>query len=507
MRLLNLIACLEYALIQTEIPLQRMEIKGICHDSRNVKEGEIFVCLKGYESDGHTHIREAVQNGAAVVLVETLSVDGKFLYFPRGVTVLLVEDTREALAYLSAVWFRWPARKLTVIGVTGTKGKTTVAWLIKTMLEALGEPCGYIGTLGAVVGETSFSQKNTTPESFTIHEYFAKMVEAGCKYAVVEVSSQGMKYKRVEGIAFAAGVFTNFGEDHIGPGEHESLEEYRYCKSLLFRQCRISIGNIDDDAYYQMFEHADCEQYGFGIRGSILPEGHILRAENIRFLMRAGRPVTEFEAGGRVYTLAMPGMFNVYNALAALKTVFCLADLCGIEGRHLAEQLAEVMDGVTVRGRMELVDNEKNIACYVDYAHNAMSLRQVLETLRMYQPGRIITVFGCGGNRSKSRRTQMGKVSGKYSDMTIITSDNPRFEEPLQIMADIEAGIQGTGGSYRMVEDRRDAVRLAIHLACQGDIVLVAGKGHEDYQEIRGERYPMDDRSLVKQAWQDLMRR
>lgn len=254
MRLLNLIACLEYALIQTELPLQMMEIKGIAYDSRNVNKGEIFVCLKGYESDGHTHIREAAQNGAAAVLVETLTAEGKLLDFPRGLTVLLVKDTREALAYLSAAWFRWPARKLNVIGVTGTKGKTTVAWMIKAMLEAAGEPCGYIGTLGAVVGETSYSQKNTTPESFTIHEYFAKMVEAGCKYAVVEVSSQGMKYKRAEGIAFTAGIFTNFGEDHIGPGEHESLEEYRYCKSLLFRQCRIGIGNVDDEAYGQMFE-------------------------------------------------------------------------------------------------------------------------------------------------------------------------------------------------------------------------------------------------------------
>lgn len=503
MRLLNLIACLEYALIQTELPLQMMEIKGIAYDSRNVKKGEIFVCLKGYESDGHTHIREAAQNGVAAVLVETLTAEGKLLDFPRGLTVLLVKDTREALAYLSAAWFRWPARKLNVIGVTGTKGKTTVAWMIKAMLEAAGEPCGYIGTLGAVVGETSYSQKNTTPESFTIHEYFAKMVEAGCKYAVVEVSSQGMKYKRAEGIAFTAGIFTNFGEDHIGPGEHESLEEYRYCKSLLFRQCRIGIGNVDDEAYGQMFEHADCVRYGFGINRPCAQEERVLRAEHIRFLMKAGRPATEFEAGGKLYTLAMPGAFNVYNALAALQTVFCLAEEYGIGGKGLEERLAGVLEDVSVRGRMERVDNEKNIACYVDYAHNAMSLAHVLKTLRMYRPQRIITVFGCGGNRSKGRRLQMGRVSGECSDVTIITSDNPRFEEPLQIMKDIEEGILGTGGAYHMIEDRREAVRLAVHMARQGDIVLIAGKGHEDYQEIRGARYPMDDRLLVESALQD----
>lgn len=365
MRLLNLIACLEYALIQTEQPLQRMEITGISYDSRKVKKGELFVCLKGYESDGHKHICEAAANGAAAVMTETLTLDGKALEVPRSLTIIMVKDTREALAYLSAAWFHWPARKLTVIGVTGTKGKTTVAWLLKSMLEAVGQPCGYIGTLGAVIGETSFSEKNTTPESFTIHEYFAKMVEAGCKYAVVEVSSQGMKYKRAEGIEFAAGIFTNFGEDHIGPGEHESLEEYRYCKSLLFRQCRIGVGNVDDAAYPKMFENADCDRYGFGVLGDQEGENDscgqdkILWAENTRFLMKDGRPVTVFEADEVSYTLAMPGMFNVYNALAALQTMYCLAEEGAFRSDLIRTKLAEALAGASVKGRMERAENEK----------------------------------------------------------------------------------------------------------------------------------------------------
>lgn len=499
MRLLNLITCLEYALIQTEIPVQKMEISGISYDSRNVKKGEIFVCLRGYKSDGHLHIREAAQNGAAAVMIEVLAIAGKVLDFPENMTVLLVKDTREALAYLSAAWFRWPAKKLTVIGVTGTKGKTTVAWLVKSMLEALGEPCGYIGTLGAVVGETSFSEKNTTPESFTIHKYFAKMVEAGCKYAIIEVSSQAMKYKRAEGIEFAAGIFTNFGEDHIGPGEHESMEEYLYCKSLLFRQCRIGIGNVDDAAYDRMFADVDCERYGFGI--TTVKQKQILRAEDIRFLMQDGCPVTRFKAGEETYTLAMPGMFNVYNALAALQTIFCLRLEEATGGDVLKMKLKAALSQASVRGRMERVDSGKNIACYIDYAHNAMSLRNVLETLRVYRPHRIITVFGCGGNRAKGRRTQMGKVSGELADLTIITSDNPRFELPRQIMADIEEGLLATPGSYQLVEDRGEAIALAVRMAKPGDIILVAGKGHEDYQEIQGKRYPMDDRILLREAW------
>lgn len=500
MRLLNLITCLEYALIQTEIPIQKMEIRGISYDSRNVKKGEIFVCLRGYKSDGHLHIREAAQKGAAAVMIEALAVNGKVLDFPKNMTVLLVKDTREALAYLSASWFHWPAKKLTVIGVTGTKGKTTVAWLVKSMLEVLGEPCGYIGTLGAVVGETSFSEKNTTPESFTIHKYFAKMVEAGCKYAIIEVSSQAMKYKRAEGIEFAEGIFTNFGEDHIGPGEHASMEEYLYCKSLLFRQCRIGIGNVDDTVYDRMFADADCERYGFGI--STAKQRHILKAEDIRFLMREGCPVTRFKAGEETYTLAMPGIFNVYNALAALQTIFCLRLEEATGDAVLRMKLKAVLSQVSVRGRMECVHCGKNIACYIDYAHNAMSLRNVLETLRAYQPRRIITVFGCGGNRAKSRRIQMGEVSGEHSDLTIITSDNPRFEPPRQIISDIEEGLLTTAGNYEVVEDRGAAIEFAVHMAEPGDIILVAGKGHEDYQEIQGRQYPMDDRMLLERAWE-----
>lgn len=501
MRLLNLIACLEYALIQTKKPLRELEISGISYDSRDIKPGELFVCIRGYENDGHRFIQEAAEKGALALLVDRLSVDGRQIIFPENTAVILVEDTREALAYIAAEWFGYPAKHLTVIGITGTKGKTTAAWIIKELLQAWGSKCGYIGTLGIDTGKTCTLEKNTTPESFTIHKYFAKMVEAGCKYVVIEVSSQGLKYKRTEGIQFAAAVFTNLGEDHIGPGEHESMEEYRYCKSLLFRQCDIAIGNVDDKEYDYMFREAVGEKYGFGV-AACQEKAETLKAKDIRFLMKKGCPVTEFTVRGEAFSTVLPGMFNVYNVLAAIEAVQCLHQ--DEEFGSVADRIRPVLKRVTVKGRMQRVIAENNIACYIDYSHNAMSLEKALTTLRIYQPRRIITIFGCGGNRAKSRRTQMGEVSGQLSDLTVITSDNPRFEKPEDIMRDIEDGIKKTKGKYLLEQDRKEAVARALQLARPGDIVLVAGKGHENYQEIKGVRYPMDDRTLIENAWKEV---
>lgn len=503
MKLQNLLNDIQYAVIRGARPLDKIEVSGIAFDSREAEEGFLFVCLCGMRSDGHAYIEEACQRGAVVLVIEKMVHEGSVLIFPDNVTVLLVKDSREALAYLSAAWFGYPAEKLKIIGVTGTKGKTTVSWMIHRLLEKAGYKCGIIGTIETVIDKEHFPARNTTPESFTIQKYFAKMVETGCEYAVMEVSSQGIKQKRIEGIWFEVGIFTNFGEDHIGPGEHESMEEYRYFKSLLFKQCRIGIGNLDDIQCGYMFQRSGCRKYGFTCQEEkfscalfeVLEEFRVFRAEDIRLVMEETGPATRFVLDGEKYRITMPGVFNVYNALASLLTLYVL----GID----ISECKDAISTVHVRGRMERIATDESIACYVDYAHNAMSLHQVLCTFRQYEPNRILLVFGCGGNRAKSRRSEMGEVAGKLADYIVITSDNPRYEEPELIIKDILEGIKECSGTYKVIPDRREAVRHAIQEACEGDIVLIAGKGHENYQEICGVRYPMDDRQLVVEALEE----
>lgn len=496
MKLQKLIACLQYAVIQSMESAMEMEVLDVVYHSEKAAQGSLFVCLKGAVDDGHAHIEEACAKGAGFVMVEKMVFRGKMLHFPENVTVLLVKDTREALAYISAAWFQYPASRLKIIGVTGTKGKTTVTTMLHRILTGTGHKAGLIGTVANIAGEEEKSSGNTTPESFTIHEYFAKMVEAGCEYAVMEVSSQGIKQKRIEGITFEVCVFTNFGEDHIGPGEHASLGEYRYYKSLLFRQCKVGIGNLDDIQCQYMFRRTSCQKYGYTCHGRKEGASHILQAERIHFRMEENGPRTWFEIRDGLYCLEMPGMFNVYNALAAMQAAECLGiELC-LAGKVLAK--------VQVRGRTERICMGKKIACYIDYAHNAMSLQNVLTMFKVYNPRRIILVFGCGGNRAKSRRTQMGEMAGRLADYTIITSDNPRFEKPEQIIEDIVEGMKETAGQYEVIPDRRMAVEKALEMAEEGDVVLIAGKGHETYQEIEGIRYPMDDRKLIQDAFNKL---
>ena len=493
MRLLDLIAQLEYAVIQSPDPSMEIEISGITYDSRETKAGDLFVCLVGNTDDGHRFLEAACREGALAVLIEKLVFEGKILAFPENVAVILVKDTREALAHISAAWFGYPVRKLKVIGVTGTKGKTTVSSMIYQLLQGMGYPAGLMGTTGTIIGEKQFLEKNTTYESFTIHKYFAKMVEMGCEYAVMEVSSQGIKYHRTDGIEFTVGIFTNLGEDHIGPGEHASIAEYCYYKSCLFRHCQIGIGNLDDPKCSYMFQRSTCRKYGFTVK----KDGgeHVLSASEIEFSMGEDGPITRFAAGGTEFLMEMPGIFNVSNALAALQTIRCL----GMEIRNAAE----ILRSAHVKGRMERISIENNIACYIDYAHNAMSLKCAIEALKVYLPKRILLVFGCGGNRARSRRLEMGEVAGESADVTILTSDNPRNEPPLKIIEDILIGMKRTDGVYFVEEDRRNAIKMAIGMAREQDVILIAGKGHEDYQEIGAVRYPMDDRGLVLEAMKE----
>ena len=485
MRLTRLLERLEYEVRQGS---DETEITELVNDSRKVTEGSVFVCISGAVSDGHEYAAEVAGKGAAALITE------KDVDVPDSVTVFRVEDTRYALALMSAAYFRYPAQKLKVIGITGTKGKTTTTYMVKSILEGVGHKVGLIGTIEAVIGDKSIPANNTTPESYTIHQYFAEMVKAGCDSVVMEVSSQGLMLHRTAGIQFEIGIFTNLGEDHIGPNEHKDFEDYKRCKGILFTQCRLGIANVDDRWYEDVFRNATCKVETFGFS-----EKADLRATEIEHISKPGYLGVRYHVNGLMdfdVEIDIPGDFSVYNSLTAIA-------VC----RHFdvpPENIKKALKEAKVRGRIEMVKVSDEFTMMIDYAHNAMSLESLLHTLRDYHPERIVTIFGCGGNRSKTRRYEMGEVSGKMSDFTIITSDNPRFEEPQDIIDDIIIGMKKTDGEYIAVCDRKEAIRYAIGHGKPGDVIVLAGKGHETYQEIRGVKYDMDDRILIREVLEEM---
>lgn len=457
------------------------EVSALVYDSRKIVPGCIFVCIKGAAFDGHTFVGEAaVKQAAAVVIAQDIEI-------PSGLTVLKVSDTRLALAMLSAAWFGYPAEQLQTIGITGTKGKTTTTYMIKSILESTGRKVGLIGTIEAIIGQERIPAANTTPESYLVQQYFRRMVDAGCDTCVMEVSSQGLMMHRVGGFLFDIGIFTNIEPDHIGPNEHASFEEYLACKGMLFCQCRTGIINIDDAHAGDVISGHTCsiETFGFSKQAD-------LRAQDVRLIHKPGYLGVAYHASGLCefdVEIDVPGKFSVYNSLTAIA-------VC----RHFdvpVENMKQALKEAKVKGRIEMVRVSDDFTLMIDYAHNAMSLESLLATLREYEPGRLVCLFGCGGNRSRIRRYEMGEVSGRLADLTIITSDNPRDEEPQAIIDDIKQGIAKTNGEYIEIIDRKEAIRYAIRHGRPGDVIVLAGKGHEDYQEIKGKKYPMDERDLI----------
>lgn len=485
MKLTRLLERLQYDVIQGT---DDIEITELINDSRKVSEGSAFVCISGAVSDGHAYIDDVAKKGASAVIVE------KDVEAPKELTVIKVEDTRYALALMSAAYFDYPADKLKVIGITGTKGKTTTTYMVKSILEGVGHKVGLIGTIEAIIGDKAIPANNTTPESYTIQSYFAQMVEAGCDSVVMEVSSQGLMLHRTAGIPFEIGIFTNLGEDHIGPNEHKDFDDYKRCKGLLFKQCKIGIANVDDKWFEDVFEGATCKIETFG-----LSEKADLRAENIQHISKPGYLGVKYQVTGLMnfdVEIDIPGDFSVYNSLTAIA-------VC----RHFnvpVENIKAALKVAKVKGRIEMVKVSDEFTLMIDYAHNAMALESLLNTLRDYDPGRIVSVFGCGGNRSKTRRYEMGEVSGNLADFTIITSDNPRFEEPQDIINDIITGIKKTDGKYIDICDRKEAIKYAIKHGQPGDVIVIAGKGHETYQEIKGVKYDMDDRVLIQESLKEI---
>lgn len=485
MKLSQLLERLEYEVVQGS---DQIEITTLINDSRKVEKGSAFVCISGAVVDGHEFVEDVAGKGAAAVIVE------KEVKAPEEMTVIRVADTRYALALMSASYFGYPADKLKVIGITGTKGKTTTTYMIKSILEDVGHKVGLIGTIEAIIGDKKIPAANTTPESYTIHKYFAEMVEAGCDSVVMEVSSQGLMLHRTAGIPFEIGIFTNLGKDHIGPNEHKDFEDYKRCKGLLFKQCRLGIANVDDPYFEDVFRGATCKTETFGFS-----EKADLRAVDTHLVSRPGYLGVAYHVSGLMdfdVEIDIPGTFSVYNSLTAIA-------VC----RHFGvpvENIKKALKVAKVKGRIEMVKVSDEFTLMIDYAHNAMSLESLLTTLKEYHPARLVCLFGCGGNRSRDRRFEMGEVSGRLADLTIITSDNPRFEEPQAIIDDIKNGIGRTNGKYVEICDRKEAIRYAIEHGQPGDVIVLAGKGHEDYQEIKGVKHPMDERVLIDEILKEL---
>ena len=482
----------EIAYEKIEGTLER-EVSDIIYDSRKVKKDSLFVCIPGAVADGHRFAASAVQAGASVLLVE------KEVELPEGadVTVVTVKDTRYAMAFLSAAFFGHPAEQMKVIGITGTKGKTTTTYLVKSILEQAGRKVGLIGTIEIIIWQEHIHADHTTPESYLIQKYFRQMADAGCDTVVMEVSSQGLMLHRTQGFIFDYGIFTNIEPDHISPAEHKDFADYMHCKSLLFRQCRVGIVNKDDEHWKDILEGHTCEVETFGIDSDA-----DLKAQNITFLKNPGELGVGFDVTGLMdfhVEIATPGRFSVYNALTAI----AICRNFGVD----EEKIKKALRGAKVKGRIEMVKVSDEFTLMIDYAHNAMALESLLTTLRAYHPHRLVCLFGCGGDRAKSRRFEMGEVSGRMADLTIITSDNPRSEEPQAIIDDIKVGIGKTGGAYVEICDRKEAIAYAIEHGEPGDIIVLAGKGHEDYQEIKGVKYPMDERVLIREILEEKSRK
>lgn len=485
MKLKDLLKGFDYKIKSGETDI---EISDIIYDSRKVKPNCVFVCIVGSAVDSHKFASEAAKNGA-VAIVASKEIDVK------GCTVVNVNNTRYAMACMSAIYFGNPADKMTTIGITGTKGKTTTTGMIKSILEDANIKTGTIGTLGVIYDGKIIKTNNTTPESYEIQKYLKDMLNAGCKAVVLEVSSLGLKWHRTSGFVYDYGVFTNFSKDHIAEDEHASLEEYKQCKSMLFKNCKVGIVNIDDKNYKEILGIHTCkvESFSFKEKADYMAKDEELLNEpgclGLKFNL-----IKPYELNVKVGT---PGMFNAYNALAAIAV--CL---------HFKEvtpnNILNGLKNIYIKGRVEMLKTPGNYTLLIDYAHNALSMENLLKTLREYSPKRLVCMFGAGGNRAKSRRYEMGEVCGNMADLSVITEDNSRFERIEDIIKDILKGMNKTKGNYEVIPNRKDAIKYCIQNAEDGDIIVLAGKGHEDYQEIKGVKLPFDERIVVDEIFKEL---
>lgn len=463
------------------------EVTSIENDSRKVIEGSLFFAIKGFTTDGTQFIPNAIENGAKVILVDE-SADIKNLKLPQDVTLLVVPDARYAMAICSSNFYDHPSEKFKLIGVTGTKGKTTTTFMIKEILQKQGIKTGLIGTIAIYSGDKKIKDSDrTTPESIELQKIFKQMADDGCKVVVMEVSSQSLKLNRVAGCNFDIAVFTNFSEDHISEKEHPDMQDYFNSKLKLFKMCKYGFINIDDLQVCKvpkLVPECEIKTYGIDNACNLLAKDITITNSYVDFKVKIGDKNERIKVG-------IPGRFSVYNSLAAIDVATKLG--CSVES--IKEALLEVR----VPGRSELVNNSKDLTIMIDYAHSPESLENILSAVKSYTRGRVISLFGCGGDRDNRKRPIMGEISGKIADFTIITSDNPRTEDPEKIVEQIENGIKKTKGKYVCIVDRIEAIKYAINMASKKDIIVLAGKGHEPYQEINGKKFPFDERIIVEQ--------
>lgn len=453
------------------------EITGISYNSQITQQGDLFVAIKGFTSDGHKYIPMAVERGAAVVLCEQAPQD--------GTPYVLISDCRKGLAYVSREFYGNPAGKMTIIGITGTSGKTTSSYLIKHLLELkLGAKVGLIGTNGNMIGQQHIHTEYTTPESLELHKLFGAMLDAGCTHVVMEVSSHALALERVAGIHFAVAEFTNLSQDHLDL--HGTMEEYAAAKRTIFSQCSVGCVNVDDEWAKFMLDGAPCETITFSAESN----GADLTAQDIRMSASGVRFAALYNNNIAMTKLAIPGIFSVHNALGVISV-----------GLALGLGLADCCDAMTtakgVKGRVELVPADGDYNIIIDYSHKPGALETVLKTLRPVTRGRLICLFGCGGDRDRLKRPVMGAIAADNADFVVVTSDNPRTEQPMDIINEILAGMRDKRTPKKVICDRVEAIHWAIDNAHAGDVILLAGKGHEDYQIVGHEKHHMDEREIV----------
>ncbi len=454
------------------------EVKDVSQDSRLVKEGTLFVCIKGATFDGHDAAKEMLENGAAGVVTDhDMGLDKQ----------IVVENTRQAYSQICAAYYGNPADKLKLIGITGTNGKTTTAFLIKQILEKNGEKVGLIGTVQNMVGEDVYPAKFTTPDPHELHKLFALMVEAGCQYCVMEVSSQALVQGRVDSLQFEIGAFTNLTQDHLD--YHKTWENYFNAKRILFENSKIAVVNADDECGLKIADGLPCKVVSYSVKKNDAD----FCAKNVKFKNDGVEYELVSDFIGRV-TCPIPGRFSVYNSLCAA----AVAITAGINWENVIRAL-ETSHGV--KGRIEVVPTGTDYTVIIDYAHSPDGLENIITSLREIAKGRVVTLFGCGGNRDKGKRAKMGKIAAELSDFCIVTSDNPRNENPSDIIKDIIEGMKGTSTEYVIIEQRKDAIRWALENAQKDDIILLAGKGHETYQILPTGTIHFDEREVIKEIF------
>lgn len=454
-----------------------LEISGVSYDSRKTEKGDMFVAIRGFEADGHKFIPKAVENGAAVILCEEKpSCD---------IPYVQVSDSRYGLAIVSRDFFGDPASEMTMIGITGTSGKTSSSYLIKHMLESkLDAKVGLIGTNGNMIGDEFLHTEHTTPESYELHKLFRHMADSGCTHVVMEVSSHSLTLERVAGIHFDVALYTNLSQDHLD--FHGTMEEYAAAKRKLFSMCSLGCFNLDDAWADFMRDGASCRTMTFSTEkneADLVAKDIRLTADGVRFASVSGDEISMTKLG-------IPGMFSVYNALGTMSVGLAL-------GLSLADCSDAMSSAKGVKGRLEIVPTGRDFSVVIDYSHKPDALEKVLKTLKPVTRGRLIALFGCGGDRDKLKRPIMGRIAADNADLVVVTSDNPRTEDPDEIIREIVAGMKDKRTPTKVICDRREAIAWAIDNAAQGDVLLLAGKGHEDYQVVGHEKHHMDEREIV----------